>query len=222
MSPRWGESIRTSTPDQTGSGILTEFMLGAPSRGIQVMGTYFPCPNTIGGHTNRLWDETLEWLEQRQLSESPHTYLQRQIQQRTLRHLGKAATGDRPARNIIIIGGDFSAIWNWCHGPLRGLGHWATTSSLFSPLADLPDPTLLASYYQRRAQVPHRPYPSLATMPGNHRTGGSMLGHSSATSPGSTGLTYNKAKDWPTSVTTYGHQCLLTSNFGTQSSPRSG
>ena len=192
-------------------------MLGAPAGGIQVMGTYFPCPNTIGGHTDRLWDETLEWLEWRQLSESPHTNLQHQIQQRTLRHLSKAATGDRPARNIIIIGGDFSATWNWCHGPLKGLDHWATTSSLFSPLADLLDPTLLASYYQRCAQV-H----ILLSQPcqGTIARGGLcwvILRQHPGALPGSH-ITRRKTGRHRSPRT----DTNASSKFGTQSSPRSG
>ena len=149
VSPRWGGSIRTSRPDPTGLGILTEFVIGTTGGDIQIMGTYFPCPSAqTVGPTNRLWDKTQAWLGEQHIAESPTQYLQRQIQTRALRHLSKAASGDTPQRNISLIGGDFNATWDGHHGPLRGLGHWAATSSLLSPLAALTSTTPMASYYQ--------------------------------------------------------------------------
>ena len=149
VSPRLGGSIRTSHPDPTGLGILTEFVIGTQGGDIQIMGTYFPCPSThTVGPTNRLWDKTQAWLGGRHIAESLQQYLQRQIQTRSLRHLSTAATGDSPLRNISLIGGDFNATWDGHHGPLRGLGHWAATSSLLSPLAALTSTTPMASFYQ--------------------------------------------------------------------------
>ena len=183
VSPRWGGSIRTSHPDPTGLGILTEFVIGTLGGDIQIMGTYFPCPSThTVGPTNRLWDKTQAWLGGQHIAESPQQYLQRQIQTRSLRHLSKAATGDTPLRNISLIGGDFNATWDGHHGPLRGLGHWAATSSLLSPLAALTSTTPMVS----TRVGPLNPSSTISSSPNHVRAashgGVSSLGHTSVTS----------------------------------------
>ena len=77
----------------------------------------------------------------------PQTYLQDAIQGRVLPFLGQVGTGGASKRNVSIVGEDINSSWDGYHGPLRGLGGWASQSSLLSPVAvvDTTDP--LCSFY---------------------------------------------------------------------------
>ena len=149
INPKWGRMVRSSRMDPTGLGILTEVTLGASGGDILILGTYFPCPSgSCSGHSNKLWDKVQAWLGSQGRSQSPQSYLQAQLQDRVLRHLGRGATSGAARRNIALIGGDFNSSWSGHTGPLRGLGGWAAASSLLSPVASLAATHPICSYFQ--------------------------------------------------------------------------
>ena len=149
INPKWGRMVRSSRMDPTGLGVLTEVTLGASGGDILILGTYFPCPSgSCNGYSNKLWDKVQAWLGSQGRAQSPQAYLQTQLQDRVLRHLGRGATSGAARRNIALIGGDFNSSWSGHAGPLRGLGGWATASSLLSPVASLAATHPICSYFQ--------------------------------------------------------------------------
>ena len=149
INAKWGRMVRSSRSDPTGLGVLTEVTLGASGGDILILGTYFPCPSSsCTGHSNKLWDKVQAWLGTQGRAQSPQAYLQSQLQDRVLRHLGRGATCGAARRNIALIGGDFNSSWTGHSGPLRGLGGWATASSLLSPIASLAATHPSCSYFQ--------------------------------------------------------------------------
>ena len=149
INSKWGRMVRSSRTDPTGLGVLTEVTLGASGGDILILGTYFPCPSSsCTGHSNKLWDKVQAWLGSQGRAQSPQTYLQTQLQDRVLRHLGRGATSGAARRSIALIGGDFNSSWSGHAGPLRGLGGWATASSLLSPVASLAASHPICSYFQ--------------------------------------------------------------------------
>ena len=149
VSAKWGRMVRASRADPTGLGVLTEITIGANGGDILLLGTYFPCPSaSCTGHSNKLWDKVQAWLGTQGRHQSPQAYLQSQIQDRILRHLGRGVTDGSARRNVALVGGDFNSAWAGHSGPLRGLGGWASSCSLLSPIAALEAPTPVCSYYQ--------------------------------------------------------------------------
>ena len=149
VSAKWGRMVRASRADPNGLGVLTEITIGANGGDLLILGTYFPCPSaSCTGHSNKLWDKVQAWLGSQGRSQSPQTYLQTQIQDRVLRHLGRSITDGSARRNIALVGGDFNSAWAGHTGPLRGLGGWASACSLLSPIAALDSPTPVCSFYQ--------------------------------------------------------------------------